>query len=153
MKKRFFVWCLIFSLPTLWVIVRPALYTMYVDPLWQWNHPFHKEAWHCPFNERMQKTNWLASRKPKIDSLIVGSSRSSYMNPELLESKCAFNYSVSSGEDSEFAEHINYVKKRSSLTLKFVVIEASFNHCLKIKSQFKTPNEYIANCQVKCATS
>ena len=146
-QLHFIIWCLIFSLPTSIVILYPAAYVFFIDPLWQWNHPFHIMAWHPPFNERIQKTNYLASRKPKIDTLIVGSSRSSFIDPAELGSQYAFNYAVSSGTASEFADHIKYTRKRSAIPLKLIIIESSFNHALKCKRTFNAPLFYIDNAE------
>lgn len=146
-RLNFIIWCLIFFLPTSIVILYPAAYVFFIDPLWQWNHPFHIRAWHPPFNERIQKTNYLASRKPKIDTLIVGSSRSSFIDPAELGSQYAFNYSVSSGTASEFADHIKYTRKRSNNPLRLVLIESSFFHALKFKHTFNAPHFYVDNAE------
>jgi len=141
------IWFLIYFLPTIVFILAPAVFIFLIDPLWQWNHPFHIRAWHQSFNERLQKTNYLASRAIKIDTLIVGSSRSSYMDPSKLGSENSFNYAVSSGTASEFAHHINYVKSRSSIPLKFILVESSFNHALSIDKTYDSPIFYVKNAQ------
>lgn len=129
------------------IILAPAAFIFFIDPLWQWDHPFHIKAWHPSFNERLQKTNYLASRAIKIDTLIVGSSRSSYMDSSRLGSKYSFNYAVSSGTASEFACHINFVKSRSSIPLKFILVESSFNHALNTKKTYDPPIFYIKNAK------
>ena len=146
-KHKFAVWVLIFFLPTFVFILCPAAYVFLVDPLWQWNHPWHLKRWHRPFNERLQKTNYLASHKVNIDTLIVGSSRSSYFNPEWLGTKNGFNYAVSSGKPQEFSAHINYVKKRSRQSLKLVLIESSFTGALKLQNTFEMPSTYINSAE------
>lgn len=144
---RMTIWCLLFFSPVCAFILYPAVYILLVDPLWQWNHPFHLARWHRPFNERTQKTNFLASHKVYIDSLIVGSSRSSYINPSWLGSDKGFNYAVSSGKPSEFASHIGYVRKHSGKELNFILIESSFGHALKTKNTFEPPRSYIGNAE------
>jgi hypothetical protein len=141
------IWFLIYFLPTIIFILLPAVFIFLIDPLWQWNHPFHIKTWHQSFNERLQKTNYLASRTIKVDTLIVGSSRSSYMDPSKLGSKNSFNYAVSSGTASEFAYYINYVKSRSSIPLKFILVESSFNHALSIDKTYDIPTFYVKNAQ------
>lgn len=142
-KHHFAIWSVIFFLPTFIFIICPAIHIFLVDPLWQWDHPWHLKRWHRPFNERTQKTNYLASHEICIDTLIVGSSRSAYINPEWLCTKNGFNYAVSSGKPSEFAAHINYVRKKSSVPLTFVVIESSFGHALTVDTTFEAPQKYI----------
>lgn len=146
-KHNFIIWSIIFFIPTFIFIICPAIYIFLVDPLWQWDHPWHLTRWHRPFNERMQKTNYLASHKLNIDTLIVGSSRSSYINPEWLGTGNGFNYAVSSGKPSEFATHISYVKKRSKMPLRLVVIESSFGHALAVDTTFEEPQKYIDDAE------
>lgn len=146
-KHSFAIWSIIFFLPTFIFIICPAIYIFLVDPLWQWDHPWHLTRWHRPFNERIQKTNYLASHKVNIDTLIVGSSRSSYINPKWLGTENGFNYAVSSGKPSEFATHIRYVKKRSRIPLKLVVIESSFGHALAVDTTFEEPQKYIKDAE------
>ena len=146
-KHSFTIWSIIFFLPAFIFIICPAIYIFLVDPLWQWDHPWHLARWHRPFNERIQKTNYLASHKVNIDTLIVGSSRSSYINPKWLGTENGFNYAVSSGKPSEFATHISYVKKRSRIPLKLVVIESSFGHALTVDTTFEEPQKYIDDAE------
>lgn len=146
-KHNFTIWSIIFFLPTFILIICPAIYIFLVDPLWQWDHPWHLTRWHRPFNERTQKTNYLASHKVNIDTLIVGSSRSSYIDPKWLGTGNGFNYAVSSGKPSEFAAYISYVKKRSRIPLKLVVIESSFGHALTVDTTFEEPQKYIDDAE------
>lgn len=144
---RMTIWCLLFFSPVFVFILYPAVYVMLADPLWQWDHPFHLERWHRPFNERTQKTNYLSSHEIDIDTLIVGSSRSSYINPTWLGSDKGFNYAVSSGKPSEFASHIDYVRKCSCTGLNFILIESSFGHALETENTFEQPRSYIGNAE------
>ena len=146
-KHNIAIWSLIFFLPTFIFILCPAVYVFLVDPLWQWNHPWHLTRWHRPFNERIQKTNYLASHELNIDTLIVGSSRSTYFNPELLGTEHGFNYAVSGGRQLEFAAQIDYVKRRSKKPLKLIMIESSFENAFQVKHAFEEPAYYINNAE------
>ena len=145
------LWYSIFFLPVMIFILFPALRIFIVDPLWQWNHPFHLGGLHPGFNERLQKTNYLASHTPIIDILIIGSSRSAYIAPSLLNAKHGFNYSVSSGSPKEFAEYMDFARSVSSTPVKEILLELSFFQSLK--NEHKTdelltpPQEYIFDSQ------
>lgn len=119
-----------------------GIFTFFADPLWIWSHPYHLKLWHRGFNERSMKSNYLTSRKQKIDTLIVGSSRSSYMNPVWLGSESGFNYSISSGQAREFPVQIDFVRERSQIPLKFILVEASFFQFLENK---ENRWEYVGN--------
>lgn len=144
-RDKKLIFCLLFFIPTLVFIIMPALYVFIVDPLWQWNHPFHLSRYHTTFNERLTKCNYIASRRSYVDTLIIGSSRSAYMNPADLASANAFNFSVSSGHPREYPEYLNLVKRQSRLPLKKILIEASFFQYLQTSSKKENPSDYTNN--------
>lgn len=148
-KHKFAVWALIFFLPTFVFILCPAAYVFLVDPLWQWDHPWHLKRWHPRFNERLQKTNYIGSHEVYIDTLIVGSSRSTFFNPTWLGTKNGFNYGVSSGRLTEYAPFIKYVKQKSRLPLKQVLIESSPSQIMRLNNSFEPPEFYIKNAEDK----
>ena len=141
-------WAAAFLLPVFVLAMCPAaLYNWRVDPLWQWPHPFHLERWHRGFNERLQKTNYLASRGVGIDTLIIGTSRSRSFKAEWLGSENGFNYAMGSGLAREFAEYIEYAKKRSAIPLNLVMAEICEFGIFEIEPGREKPSYYIANAE------
>ena len=55
-----------------------------VDPMWCFNHETPYAEWREFIDERIQKTNLLQYRNFKIDTLIIGTSRSLGISPNTL---------------------------------------------------------------------
>lgn len=146
-KHKFAIWALIFFMPTFVFILCPAAYVFLVDPLWQWDHPWHLKRWHRSFNERLQKTNYLASHRVNIDTLIIGTSKSTYISPAMWSDSSGFNYGVSSGKPSEYPDYINYARERASSDVKVVLLEFSFFQVLQVENTFELPSTYIQNAK------
>ena len=67
--KTWFFW---FFMPIIIGIILPALNVWRVDVSLQWKHPFHPDGWYFGYNERRQKTNYLAEHATqKIDTIFL----------------------------------------------------------------------------------
>lgn len=125
--KSIKIWITIFFLPLFWAVILPAIKVWRVDVNMQWNHPFHPDGYYIGFNERRQKTNYLASHAPlPIDTLFLGSSRTAYINPEWTGTEYGFNYGVSSGNYKDYEKYLAFAQNCSSKEIKNVWIELSF---------------------------
>lgn len=140
-------WALIFFVPMAVVICLSAAYNYFIDPLWQWPHSHHLERWHRGFNERLLKTNYLASRDVNIDTLILGSSVSSYFRPSWLGTENGFSYISNGGQPREFAERIEYAKKRSGMPIRLIFVEAWNAYMFDREWNFEEPSYYIENAE------
>lgn len=138
------LWTIIFFLPMFFAVILPAINVWRVDVNMQWNHPFHPDGYYIGFNERRQKTNYLASHAPlPIDTLFLGSSRTTYINPAWTGTEYGFNYGVSSGNYKDYEKYFNFAQSCSSKEIKNVWIELSFFQSLD------TGNEKLDNAD-KC---
>ena len=55
-------------------------FNYYIDPLWNFNHKNEWNDFQDGFDERQQKTNYILSHPFQYDSLMIGTSRVTYMN-------------------------------------------------------------------------
>lgn len=121
------IWTIIFFLPMFFAVILPAINVWRVDVNMQWNHPFHPDGYYIGFNERRQKTNYLADHAPlPIDTLFLGSSRTTYINPAWIDTEYGFNYGVSSGNYKDYEKYFEFAQRCSSKEIKNVWIELSF---------------------------
>ena len=121
------IWTIIFFLPMFFAVILPAINVWRVDVNMQWNHPFHPDGYYIGFNERRQKTNYLASHAPlPIDTLLLGSSRTTYIDPAWTGTDYGFNYGVSSGNYKDYEKYLNFAQSCSSKEIKNVWLELSF---------------------------
>lgn len=146
MKHSKGLWLVVFFLPVIVFILSPAVFVYLADPLWQWNHPFHIPGYHRGFDERLQKTNYLASRRLHIDTVVIGSSRTAYTDP-LIYSEKGFNYATSSGQMSNFAEYLNFIRQRNSMPIEKVVLEATFFGAIEKDRTIPSPESIISQAR------
>lgn len=121
------LWTIIFFLPMFFAVILPAINVWRVDVNMQWNHPFHPDGYYIGFNERRQKTNYLASHAPlPIDTLFLGSSRTTYIDPAWTGTDYGFNYGVSGGNYKDYEKYFTFAQSCSSEEIKNVWLELSF---------------------------
>ena len=70
-------------------------------------------AYRSRYNERQMKVNYLEiNKKIKHDSLILGASRSTYLNTSSFEDEGIFNFSVSNMTSKEFIDFTNFFEQK-----------------------------------------
>ncbi|MGD6788672.1 hypothetical protein ACQCT3_02210 [Sutcliffiella horikoshii] len=117
----------------------------YVDPLWNFSHEnsFNDSQEH--FNERQQKTNMITFRDFDYDALLIGSSRSTYINQNEFGKLKTFNYSVSSMSMQEYNDFIEYAKKQNKKEFEYIFIGLDFFATDKTRKNIENPMSYINN--------
>ncbi len=105
--KLWIRWILLIILLFLLLI---ALFNYLLDPLWSFNN-FKFNKYKNSYNERVLKTNLLAYANIEYDGILLGSSRSSYINATIYNNMKIFNYSSSFLQVSEYAGFINNASK------------------------------------------
>lgn len=115
-----------------------------VDPFWCFEHEVPYGRYQTGFDERQQKTNYLAFREVDFDTVIFGNSRVTYMDPRTVPGR-AFNYAVSSMQLREYLPYLQFVAFRNTSHLDTVILGMSF-HQTNANSElsYETPEEYIA---------
>ncbi|WP_456364382.1 hypothetical protein [Priestia aryabhattai] len=119
-------------LTSLIIVVLPVSAIMgfnyYIDPLWNFDHKNKYNDYQIGFDERQQKTNYINSRKDfEYDSLMIGTSRVTYMNQHKFKNEKAFNYSLSSLHIDEYLPYIDYATKKNGKDFKTIYMELYVN--------------------------
>jgi len=81
-----------------------------------------------PFNERLSKLTYIQDRAQNYDCLILGSSRVSLLDPQLIENYTCFNMAIAAGRAPEAMAFARYLKPKMP-NLKLVIVgvaEANF---------------------------
>lgn len=118
----------------------------YIDPLWSFSHEHKYNHIQMPFNERQQKTNYLTFQEFDYDTLILGSSRTTYINQKDFSPLKAYNYSVSNMLMDEYYDYIEYAKKMRGGEFECIIIGLDFMATNKnIPREFEVPSFYINN--------
>ena len=98
-----------------------------VDPLWCFSHSNRFNKNQNPFNERQQKTNILTFQKPGYDSLLLGSSRATYIDQNDFTGLRVFNYSANGMKSAELNGYIEYAKRVKGGPLKCIILALDFD--------------------------
>lgn len=96
------------------------------DPLWIFDHSNKYNDIQQGFNERQQKVNQLTFSNEKYDALLLGSSRSTYINQHKFKDLKVYNLSVSSMYVEEYKDYIEYAKKRNGEPFKYIFLGLDF---------------------------
>lgn len=92
-----------------------ALINYVVDPFWMFKTSNILNQKQLDFDERQQKTNYLVFNNNDYDSLILGSSRTTYMDQRLFEFYKNFNYAANSMYPHEYEY---FIETFSTITKK-----------------------------------
>src|SRR4051812_12979960 len=111
--KSWLIKLIITSLLVIAPIVGFVMYHNYqIDPLWNFNHANEYNDIQIGFDERQQKTNYVMARPFNYDSLLIGTSRVTYMDQSSFVNDDVFNYSLSEMHIDEYSPYINFAKDK-----------------------------------------
>ena len=109
---------ILFCSPFLYII----FYNYYVDPLWNFNHQNKANASQIAFDERQLKVNYLSHQTP-YDSLLVGTSRTTYINQHDFTNMSVYNFSAGSLALSEYVPYIRYATEQNREAFDTIILE------------------------------
>lgn len=115
------------------------------DPLWVFNHENFSNKMQLGFNERQQKTNRLYFDEKDYDSILLGNSKSTYINQNSFTNGRLFNYAVSAMRPEEFEGYINFFKAINKVEPNYILLGIDFATCTKNNDvhKFDDPRFYI----------
>jgi len=121
-----------------------AGFNCYIDPLWNFNHANRCNTIQASFDERQQKTNRVTFGKFDYDTLILGSSRVTYISQYDFAGHRAYNYSVSNMLLDEYYDYVEYAKLKNGRDFDYIIIGLDFyNTNRNLKREFHEPSFYI----------
>lgn len=88
-------------------------FNFWIDPLWHYDHAHAYNDVQEVIDEREQKTAVLQYSDPAYDTLLVGSSRSTYIHPSAFDKWDVFNFSVANLSMREYHSFILYAKAQN----------------------------------------
>ena len=98
-----------------------------MDPMWMFKHSHPFNNLQNAFNEKILKTYYLNNNHTKFNSLLIGSSRTTYYNQNRFNNMNVFNYAISGGKPYEYIDFINYYRKKSEM--KYLILGMDFRDC------------------------
>ncbi|RKQ15108.1 hypothetical protein [Ureibacillus endophyticus] len=108
----------LFCSPFLYMI----FYNYYVDPLWNFNHQNKANESQIAFDERQLKVNYI-SHQNQFDSLLVGTSRTTYINQHDFKDMSVYNFSAGSLTLGEYGPYIRYATEQNKKEFETIILE------------------------------
>jgi hypothetical protein len=100
-----------------------ALFNYYIDPLWTFAHDHAYNNRQMPYDERRQKTNYLTFTQERYDALLIGSSRTTYIDQHVFPGR-TYNYAVSNILLPEYPDWVGYAKKQQpDLSMVYLALD------------------------------
>lgn len=103
-----------------------ALFNYFIDPLWTFNTNHKYNQIQTVINERQQKTNTLYFDNQPYDTLLIGSSRTTYINQNEFSNRNVFNYAVADLSFKDYNEMIEFAKSQKGVNLDTIIIGVDF---------------------------
>ena len=147
MVSRWKRWCCVVLLYVSVFLGIVVIVNYCVDQLWCFDHPISCGRYQTGFEERQQKTNWLTFHYSDFDTIVIGDSRLTYLDPFYLPGK-AFNYSASSLKAWEYPEYLEYFAERNKFPVNRVILGFSFFQTNRsFQDGHERPSWYIENAK------
>ena len=114
---------LIFLITVLGII---ASVDFFIDPFWCFEHQNSLNNWQKATNERQQKANKIYFSSKAYNTLLVGSSRTTFMEQTDFTDKNVFNFSASGMQPKEYLPYIDFVIHDTKHPIETIIIGADF---------------------------
>ena len=108
------------------VLAALASYNAVMDPLWFFDHENRWNANQVGFDERQQKTNRARFGGFDYDGILLGSSRSTYIDQHAFVARRTFNFAVSGMVPAEYSAYVRFARKLRGAPLTEVFIGLDF---------------------------
>jgi len=152
MKKKAWGRCILvfFAIIFMYLFVVGGL-NYVVDPLWNFRHGISIGKFQQTFDERRQKTNWLAHHPYSKDTVLFGNSRVTIFSPEFFPGDI-FNYAVGDMLPLEYGPFLRHFVENNRGNPRSVVLGVSLRGTAGqfvnwVKTRRPAPEEYIDQAQ------
>jgi hypothetical protein len=120
-----------------------GLFNYFMDPLWCFSGSHRWNNAQLDLNDRQQKTNALVFQKPEFDSILLGSSISTFINHNDFTGMKVYNYASPLMKPWEYSGYVANAKKAAGRDLKNIIIGMDFFGSNKIfRDKFDEPVRY-----------
>ena len=115
-----------------------------MDPLWFFTHAHPLNRVQPGFDERAQKTNWLQARPGQFNAVMLGSSRSTYIDQNDLAPLHLFNYSVNAMWPQEYRQYLDHFAAVNGRAPDLVIMGVDFFGSQKnFAGTWRSPEVYL----------
>lgn len=126
------------------IIITPLIVVLnfWIDPLWFFTHSHKLNTLQIDFDERLQKSIKLKYNQDlnDIDTLLMGSSRTTYYDQSKFGNLKIFNFAFSGAHPIEYKYYINYAKSLKGDEFANIILGLDFYGCGKSRDKNITPD-------------
>jgi hypothetical protein len=141
--KRFRKWLKILVFFITIPLLAIGVINYYMDPLWCFSHSHRWNNAQLDLNDRQQKTNALVFQKPDFDSVLLGSSISTYINHNDFRGMKVYNYASPLMRPWEYGGYVANAIKAGGRAPKNIILGLDFFGSNKImRERFDEPIKY-----------
>ena len=108
------------------ILISIGVFDLFMDSFWCFNHKHQYNSVQKGTNERQQKANYIYFTSNKYNTLLVGSSRTTYMNRHAFKGMNVFNFSATGMRPQEYLTYINFVIQDSRQPIKTIILAVDF---------------------------
>lgn len=98
----------------------------FMDPFWCYSHNHQYNSIQKGTNERQQKANYIYFTDKKFDTLLLGSSRTTYMNHHAFTGMKVFNFSAKGMRPQEYLNYIDFTLQDSHQAIQTIILGVDF---------------------------
>ena len=122
MKNWLKISLIIFSI----ILISIGAFNLFMDSFWCFNHKHQYNSVQKGTNERQQKANYIYFTSNKYDTLLIGSSRTTYMNRHAFKGMNVFNFSATGMRPQEYQTYINFVIQDAHQPIANIILAVDF---------------------------
>jgi len=130
------IWIKVWTILILILISIVAGFNYVIDPMWMFQHSYKFNNLQNAFDEKKLKTLYLQNNHKKFNSLLIGSSRTTYYDQNEFKNMKVFNYAFSAAKPYEYTDFIDNFKKNTKM--KYLIIGIDFFDCIIKKDENKS---------------
>jgi len=112
------------SLCTILLII--ASINFFIDPYWTFNHNNKYNSIQRGTNERQQKANYIYFTSKTYNAVLLGSSRTTYMNRHSFSNMNVFNFSATAMRPQEYITYIDFVIDNAKQPIDTIILGMDF---------------------------
>jgi hypothetical protein len=120
------------------IILSIGSFNYLMDPMWMFDTDHEYNDVQDVFNERHQKANRIYYQPFAAKTLLVGSSRSTYINQNEFKGMDAYNFSVANISVQEYDSFIKFAKQYSQTEIETIILGLDFFKSSYYESNIKS---------------
>ncbi|WP_342528368.1 hypothetical protein MKY84_05615 [Chryseomicrobium sp. FSL W7-1435] len=133
MTYRFFI--VIFFSMTLVPLLIIGSFSYWIDPLWSFSHKHDYNDVQAVIDERQQKVNELYFGDNDFDTLLIGSSRTTYVPANKFEGMDVYNFSASDLSFLEYRPMIEFAQQQNNQPFERIILGVDFFKSSEFQSE------------------